>query len=140
MAQATSLSPGRKYIPFYQQASTLLQLRAENTFAFERVQLSVAEHVVLLDDVQTDKLAAAGVGIALVDLNRLDAIFGNARVVSILDHHQDEGLYPDVKPRLVKVPVGSCASLVTIFFREHLELLPAELAELLLSCVHPNPP
>lgn len=134
MAQATSLS-NRKYIAFYQQTSSLLHLRPENTYAFDQVSLSIAENLLLLNDISKEELAKGGFDVALIDHNRLDAIFGDAKVVSVLDHHEDEHLYQEAHPRVVQLLAGSCTSLVATFFKEDIDKLPAELAHLLLSSV-----
>jgi exopolyphosphatase len=133
LAQATQLHPSSKYIPFYNQRSELLHLRPENLYAFDRVSLSIADNILLQDEISPQDLSKAGVKIALVDHNRMDAVFGEAKVVSILDHHQDEGQHPDANPRVIKTPVGSCTSLVTTFFKDSLDKLPGQLADLLLS-------
>lgn len=52
-------------------------------------------------------------------------------VVAVLDHHQDEGLYPDANPRVV-TPCGSCSSHVSPLCPAE---LPAELATLLLCAI-----
>jgi len=73
---------------------------------------------------------------ALVDHNRLLPQYeeGNpeAQVVSVVDHHEDEGLYTtSAKPRIVAA-AGSCASHVAGLSPSR---IPAELASLLLSAI-----
>ncbi|KAL1671478.1 hypothetical protein EV122DRAFT_226501 [Schizophyllum commune] len=71
----------------------------------------------------------------LVDHNRLGAQFSqdnpDARVLAIVDHHEDEGLHTDADPRIV-APSGSCSALVAELLPED---IPAELATLLLSAI-----
>jgi len=59
--------------------------------------------------------------IALVDHNKLEpalrAFFQDANVRGIIDHHEDEGGSPNAKPRIIETS-GSCASLVTNYFKE----------------------
>ncbi|KAF9232633.1 DHH phosphoesterase [Melanogaster broomeanus] len=60
----------------------------------------------------------------------------DARVIAIVDHHEDEGKYFDTaSPRVIE-PSGSCASLVTRIIMSYptLEIFP-ELATLLLSAI-----
>lgn len=91
-------------------------------------------------------------GLALVDHNAPRAIWGNATIVSILDHHTDQGLAPNASPRLIQ-KTGSCSSLVAEVIldslpskghplREEGEMdptlhgpLPVELVELLLRTI-----
>ncbi|KAI1787293.1 DHH phosphoesterase [Ganoderma leucocontextum] len=123
-----------------------LHLRAENLHAFALAHLDPDTDILCLDDVpRTPSTPFPSTNFALVDHNRLSARFSQdnpaARVVAVVDHHEDEGLYRDTAdPRLVAVPTGSCASLVTQLFAEHqggggLEDIPPELATLLLCSV-----
>ena len=75
-----------------------------------------------------------------MDHNRLQARFSHdnpsVRVVAVIDHHQDEGLYYDTADRrIVVVPTGSCSSLVTQLFQAHPEHMPPDLATLLLCAI-----
>ena len=79
---------------------------------------------------------------ALVDHNILSARYSSpdARVVAIIDHHNDEGKYRDTAyPRIIE-KCGSCASLVTSLYisrstsDNRTQILP-ELAALLLSAI-----
>lgn len=100
-----------------------------------------------IDDIPTKSLLhLTSSQFALVDHNRLDSLFsaGGAfpnppKVVAIIDHHEDEGFYKDADPRLITVPVGSCASLVTQYFTGSWTKAslspPAELATLLLCAI-----
>ncbi|EMD37017.1 hypothetical protein CERSUDRAFT_114914 [Gelatoporia subvermispora B] len=94
-------------------------LRAENLHALALAGLDPAAPPLLcLDDLPTPCPTRR---FALVDHNRLHPRFDSpdARVVAVVDHHEDEGLYTDsASPRTVQVPVGSCASLVTRLFEE----------------------
>ncbi|KAL1748273.1 hypothetical protein HDZ31DRAFT_30035 [Schizophyllum fasciatum] len=71
----------------------------------------------------------------LVDHNRLSAAFSqdnpSAHVVSIVDHHEDEGQHTDADPRIV-APSGSCSAHVANLLPEN---IPSELATLLLSAI-----
>lgn len=76
---------------------------------------------------------------ALLDHNTLTGRFAadkDARVVSIVDHHEDERLHLDASPRLVEVPTGSCSSLVArLIQQEWPEGMSREIARLLLCAV-----
>lgn len=60
-----------------------------------------------------------------------------ARVIGVIDHHEDEGLYKDAaNPRIITVPTGSASSLVALYLQEKCEdKVSPELATLLLCSV-----
>ena len=59
---------------------------------------------------------------------------GEAEVIGILDHHEDEGFHLSADPRKIQIPTGSCSSLVVNHFRGSDAWIP-ELATLLLSAM-----
>ncbi|KAG2141288.1 hypothetical protein DEU56DRAFT_796109 [Suillus clintonianus] len=75
---------------------------------------------------------------ALVDHNVLHTSYASptARVVAVIDHHEDEGQYKDTaNPRIVE-PAGSCSSLVARLYQSSSNLsIPPELSTLLLSSI-----
>ncbi|KAI9056368.1 DHH phosphoesterase [Trametes sanguinea] len=117
-----------------------LHLRAENLHAFELVRVSPTD-ILCIDDVPVQASQPfPSSDFALVDHNRLQPRFtrdnSEARVVAVVDHHEDEGLYKDTAdPRIVVVPTGSCSSLVARLFEEHAEHMTSELATLLLCSI-----
>ncbi|KAI0649958.1 DHH phosphoesterase [Trametes meyenii] len=126
-------------VPLTQTHRTDLHLRAENLHAFELAGLQPDSDVLCIDDIPQSQ-PFPSTKFALVDHNRLHARFSrenpDARVVAVVDHHEDEGLYKDAAdPRIVVVPTGSCASLVARLFEEHPEHMTPELATLLLSSI-----
>jgi len=76
---------------------------------------------------------------ALLDHNVLTKRFAadkDARVVAIVDHHEDERHHLDASPRIVEVPTGSCSSLVArLIQQEWPEGMSREIARLLLCAV-----
>ena len=110
-----------------------LNLRAENLYAFKRAGLtdSLDELLTLseISEFQPFPLQK----FALVDHNLLGPLFTRpeAQVVSVIDHHEDEKLYPNASPRII-APVGSCSSLIATQLPP--EPLP-DLAFLLLSAI-----
>ncbi|KAL7284602.1 hypothetical protein ACG7TL_001896 [Trametes sanguinea] len=117
-----------------------LHLRAENLHAFELVHISPTD-ILCIDDVpvQTSQPFPSS-QFALVDHNRLQPRFTrdnpDARVVAVIDHHEDEGLHKDTAdPRIVVVPTGSCSSLVARLFEDHPEHMTPEVATLLLCSI-----
>ena len=121
-----------------------LRLRAENLHAFALAHLDPDADILCIDDIpHALSTPFPSTNFVLVDHNHLGTRFSQdnpgTRVVAVVDHHEDEGLYRDTAdPRLVVVPTGSCASLVTQLFAEHqggLDDIPPELATLLLCSI-----
>ena len=88
-----------------------LHLRAENLHALALAQLDPDTDILCIDDVLISSAEAPfpSSSFALVDHNRLHTRFSranpSARVVAVVDHHADEGLYRDsADPRLITVP------------------------------------
>ncbi|KAG0697832.1 hypothetical protein DFH29DRAFT_944470 [Suillus ampliporus] len=75
---------------------------------------------------------------ALVDHNVLHTKYASptAKVVAIIDHHEDEGQYKDTAdPRIIKL-AASCSSLVARLYQSSSNLaIPPELATLLLCAI-----
>ncbi|KAH9903453.1 DHH phosphoesterase [Cubamyces lactineus] len=126
-------------VPLTQTPRADLHLRAENLHAFELVKLNPDTDVLCIDDIPAHETFPSS-KFALVDHNRLHPRFSRdnpeCRVVSVVDHHEDEGLYKDTAdPRIVAVPTGSCSSLVACLFEEHRDHMTPELATLLLCSI-----
>lgn len=58
----------------------------------------------------------------------------DAKVIGVIDHHEDEGLYLDANPRIIQVPTGSCAALVVKQFKKS-DSWNSDLAKLMLSAI-----
>lgn len=91
-------------------------LRPEAVYVFHEAGIRL-EDLVFFDEIDLEKLFAAGAALMLVDHNRLNPQWAGfaEHVVGLLDHHTDEGLFPDASPRVIR-PVGSTASLVALEF------------------------
>lgn len=147
-------------ISLLQTPRSSLPLRPENTLALSLATLSSASPkpaspFLCIDElpIPASQLASRGVSFALVDHNRLLPAFAgadahadateHANVTAVIDHHQDENLYPSADPRIVTTDAGSCASLVALYFKDHLPSnlpathtpLPKELATLLITAI-----
>ncbi|KAL0579428.1 Exopolyphosphatase [Marasmius crinis-equi] len=124
-----------------------LRLRAENIYALSLAGVNEPDNqLLLLSDIPEGKWSQRD--FALVDHNRLAPEFDSedgdgerARVVAVIDHHEDEGLYKDADPRLIS-PTGSCASQVAAYILDnapgHVDgghPIPPELYTLLLSAI-----
>ena len=113
-------------VPLIQTPHPDLQLRAENLYAlsvsgFGDVSNNPEKVDILCPDDLPESSPFPSHKFALVDHNRLEPRFAkdnpNATVISVIDHHKDEGLYKDTaNPRIIKV-AGSCASLVADLIR-----------------------
>ena len=135
-------------VPLIQTPRPDLALRAENLYALSVSGFGDAlNNPEKLDILCVDDLPESSPfpshNFALVDHNRLESRFAkgnpNATVVSVIDHHEDEGLYKDTaNPRIIKVPTGSCASLVADLIHTQspteIALIP-ELATLLICSI-----
>jgi exopolyphosphatase len=87
-------------------------LRTEAVWLFREAGVQV-DDLIFLDEIDLDRAHAQGrLRLVLVDHNSLPASRRDwGRIVEeILDHHADEGLYPDA--RKIIAPVGSAATLV----------------------------
>ncbi|KAL0066881.1 Exopolyphosphatase [Marasmius tenuissimus] len=126
-----------------------LKLRAENMYALALAGVNEPENqLLLLSDIPESKWPQRE--FALVDHNRLAPEFDwvdeneeKSRVVAVIDHHADEGLYKNddhvAKPRLI-FPAGSCASLVASYILDNntnteKDTIPPEISMLLLSAI-----
>jgi exopolyphosphatase len=133
---SVSNSGSRRYAAMIFTARGDMFLRPENLAALTESGIDPSD-LLCVDDLfdESQPVSSIGVSWALVDHNRLSPRLGEGRVVAVIDHHADEGLYHDATPRLLQVPTGSCASLVTTYFQALLERAPPELANLLLSAI-----
>ncbi|OBZ76768.1 Exopolyphosphatase [Grifola frondosa] len=103
-----------------------LHLRVENLHALSLAGLAdpaSPDYLLCIDDLPPSARFPS-TRFALVDHNRLQPRFQRdnpgARVVAVIDHHQDEGLYRDsAEPRIIVVPTGSCSSLVARLLEEN---------------------
>ncbi|KAG8774724.1 Exopolyphosphatase [Serendipita sp. 397] len=129
------LSSDAKIIPFIQTKRSDLHLRPENILAFSLASLDTS-HLLTASDIDRG-IQAYNCSYILVDHNRILPTC-NGTVLGVLDHHEDEGFHKDAKPRTIQ-PVGSCASLVTVHFKQRLQSATsgelADIATLLLSAI-----
>ncbi|KAJ7777853.1 exopolyphosphatase [Mycena maculata] len=124
-------------IPLIQIARDDLNLRAENLHALKLAGITnPAKQLLSTTDVLDVKPFPSST-FALVDHNRLGVAFSadnpGAKVVAVIDHHEDENFYADSDPRKV-APAGSCSSHVANLYPKEAGM-PKELATLLLSAI-----
>ncbi|KAI5838059.1 hypothetical protein DFP73DRAFT_486171 [Morchella snyderi] len=129
-------------IPFLSIPREDLSLRPEilhlcNLFSISPSDLNFS------DDPPITDLPKHSTNIALVDHNHIEPNLSShftdpaKAVTAVIDHHDDEGLYPDAKPRII-TPSGSCSSLVTQNFQSAFPQsgdVRGELARLALAAV-----
>lgn len=125
-------------IPLIQIQRDDFQLRAENIYALNLAGIdSPQEQLLSISDLDTTKPFPSQ-KFALVDHNRLNPLFsidiGNStsKVIAVIDHHEDEGLYKDTANLRIIAPAGSCTSHVASVCPSE---VPPELATLLLCGV-----
>lgn len=150
LAYLSSTLAANRMVPMLLTPQSLMHLRPENLLALKHANIppEVLIHPEALPgSLTTHDLTQQGVHFALVDHNRLLPVFGAGKVDIIIDHHDDEGVHSDAETRLIQVPTGSCASLVTKHFLPAWEAatsspaghagspVPSELATLLLSAI-----
>ena len=120
-------------VPLIQVDRADLKLREENLYALNLAGLSETQDELLTLTELVDFKPFPSHTFALVDHNRLGSVFTldnpKAEVIAVVDHHEDEGLYPQANPRIIS-PSGSCTSHVAALCPPE---LPAELATLLLT-------
>ncbi|CAH0023841.1 unnamed protein product [Clonostachys rhizophaga] len=132
-----------KAIALLQTPIDAIDLRPENKVALHN-SLMRSGHSDLLtinelpEDPQT--LARDIKGIVIVDHAVPLRKWSNAPILSIFDHHKDQGAGPDAKPRIFET-VSSCTTLVARQMLDELEALPEEyhlpheLLELILGAI-----
>lgn len=136
----------RKTVALIQTPRKDLSLRPENLYALQDLtKLNIETDILCIDDYPESFNPASISSFALVDHNSLLPKFrgGEGKVVSIIDHHVDEGQHLDVPDdeRVIVNPCGSCASLVAKHFqlswvsKPNVEV-PPEVATLLLTAIH----
>ena len=150
LAYLSSTLHATPMVPLFLTPNSLMRLRPENLLALKHANIPVDVLIhpeTLPNSLTTQDLSSQGVHFALVDHNRLLPLFGNGEVDVIVDHHVDEEVHKGAETRLIQVPTGSCASLVTQLFRQSWKAatsspagaagspIPPELATLLLSAI-----
>ncbi|GAA6061299.1 hypothetical protein JCM10212_005413 [Sporobolomyces blumeae] len=118
----THSDPPRKAIALLQTEQDALDLRPENALALHYARMSSGHRDLLTIDelpIKPNEIAHRIQGIALVDHNVPRSIWAKAKIVAIIDHHDDRGLAnKTASPRVVEM-TGSCSSLVTQYLFDH---------------------
>ncbi|CAG8607261.1 5510_t:CDS:1 [Racocetra fulgida] len=109
------------YLPIIQIPRSDFSLRPECNFVFQKYEISTAS-LIFLDEI-SDHLSiiskSYNLSLILLDHNKLIGIWNQFadKVDTILDHHQDEGLYLNIRERYIE-GVGSATSLVVLKFKD----------------------
>jgi exopolyphosphatase len=123
-------------VPLLQTPRPDISLRSENLYALE---FSGVDPARLLTGDELPAHTPPTMKYALLDHNTLSGRFAEderARVVAVVDHHEDEHHHLDASPRIVEVPTGSCSSLVArLILKEWPEGMSHGVARLLLCAV-----
>lgn len=109
-------------------------LRREAVYVFRQAEINL-DDLIFRDDIDLDSLPEQ-TRLVLIDHNILAPGLEkfSSRVTGILDHHQDNGLYPDADPRIIR-PAGSTASLVTLEFQKNNIAITPNMAALLAGTI-----
>ncbi|GAA5931017.1 hypothetical protein JCM1841_005458 [Sporobolomyces salmonicolor] len=112
------MDPPQKAIALLQTEEDALDLRPENQLSLTYARMSTGHRDLLTIDelpINPTDMWHRIKGIALVDHNVPRAVWKDATIVAILDHHDDQGLANGTaNPRIIRSS-GSCSSLVTKF-------------------------
>ena len=109
--------PAKQYIPVYNVDRADVVLRKELAVLLPRAQLQL-DDLICRDELPAS-LQSQQTTWALVDHNHFRVKgFSPDRctVEAVVDHHVDEGLYKDARPRLIQES-GSCSTLIVSQFR-----------------------
>lgn len=107
----TQLNPSQPVLPLITIHRQDFFLRREAVYLFQKASIRAAD-LIFLDDLDLEA-CLEGAHLILVDHNRLKNSLRHhsSKVRAIIDHHQDEGLYPVAGPRIIKT-IGSNATLI----------------------------
>ncbi len=128
------LSPAQLALPVMPIPRADFILRTEAVYVFKEAGINL-DDVVFFDEVDLDSLMT-NANLALVDHNILAtglAKFSD-QVVTILDHHKDEGLYTNAVPRIIE-PVGSTTTLVAMEFQKNSIKIDKDVATLISGTI-----
>ena len=106
-----SQEAGQLHVPVMNIEASDYELKTDVRCALSDAGIDVSE-LVFYDQLGPGAQAAR---VVLVDHNRLAASqepLLAPRVSGVLDHHRDEGLFPDAVPRRIEFPLGSACTLV----------------------------
>jgi exopolyphosphatase len=101
------------YLPLINIPRADFKLRTEAVYLFAEAGVDL-DNLVFADEIDLASLHESGrLHLTLIDHNKLAASQSAYHEVvrAIIDHHQDEGLYPNSEARIIE-PVGSAATLV----------------------------
>lgn len=128
---------GTVFLPFIPIPREDFRLRTEATFLFSEAGLSETD-LFFSDDVSLEALGKKGtLRLVLVDHNKPGKAFAAflPNVAGVVDHHQDEGLFPALKDRTIE-PVGSACTLVAEkILAEGMADIPSDVALLLAGTI-----
>jgi len=132
-----------KAIALLQTHTDALDFRPENKIALAGSKMTSGhEDLLTMDELPEDPetLSPKLKGIVIVDHAVPQRKWKDAKLLSIFDHHVDQGIAPDAKPRIFE-KTASCTTLVARQMLDELEQLPEEyhlpheLLELILSAI-----
>lgn len=128
---------GTVFLPFIPILREDFRLRTEAAFLFSEAGLSETD-LFFADDVNLEALGKNGtLRLVLVDHNKPGKAYAAylPNVAGVVDHHQDEGLFPELKARNIE-PVGSACTLVAEkILEDGMSDIPSDVAVLLAGTI-----
>ena len=100
-----------------------LKIRKDIVLGLQRVHIT-EDQLFFLEDLRRWKQTNTSIEAVLVDHNEVvnEAKSCIDKVIGVIDHHLDAGLYQDAEPRIIQV-CGSCTSLVFKYWYERISKL-----------------
>lgn len=114
--------PEDPVIPIVNIPKGELSLRRDIVRALGRSNLT-EDLLFFIEDLRSLKQRFGPVEAVLVDHNNVESALKPcfSKVVGVIDHHKDLGLYADAKPRVIRT-AGSCSSLVINYWQKNLSV------------------
>lgn len=130
----TLQNPDQLVLPLMPIARADFPLRTEAVFVMQEASIN-PEDLVFFDDIDAADLLAK-TDLVLVDHNAASPAVSafNPKVVGILDHHNDEGAFPQADPRIIQT-IGSTTSIIARLFFENDISVSQDLAVLLCGTI-----
>lgn len=127
-------NPEEPLIPIIGIPKQELSLRRDVTRALAKAYVE-EDHLFFLEDLKSFKEKSGSIKAVLVDHNEIESGVKKYldEVIGVIDHHKDQGLYSNVKPRIVRT-TGSCSSLVINYWTEKIADI-SSIREVALLCL-----
>jgi len=129
--------PSHLYIPFAPIPKEDFKLRTEAVYLFKEAGMG-QEALVFQGEIDLSQLHREGrLSLILMDHNKLGKEYTayEGAVEEIIDHHKDEGSYPQARLRKIELVGSTCTLVAEEYFRQAPELITRREAVLLLGTI-----